>query len=159
MPDETRNLIADGIAALQRLATTPPAPWLYGRDLVCIDDLTATLEETDPASYASLSQDIYHRITTERGSLVDDPDFGEDVRGYLSAATTERELLSISGRLEAEILKDDRVSTVSVDMALTPGTSAQLDLTIVVTPRDAALQSFTMILAVTSADVILKEIS
>jgi hypothetical protein len=156
MADETRNLIAAGIAELTREATTPVAPRLYGRDLVCIDDLTTTLEETDPASNASLAQDIYHRITTERGSLVDDPDFGEDVRGYLSLATTERELLAIGGRLETEILKDDRVALVTVEVT---GDTTQLDITISVTPNDPALATFRMILAVTSAEALLQEIT
>jgi hypothetical protein len=156
MADETRTLIAAGIAELTRVATTPPAPWLYGRDLVCADDLTPTLEETDPTTTASLAQDIYHRITTERGSLVDDPDFGEDVTGYLSTANTARALLSIAGRLEAEILKDDRVSTVVVEL---DGNTTQLDITIVVTPQDATLVSFRMVLAVTSAAALLLEVS
>jgi hypothetical protein len=156
MADETRTLIAAGIAELTRVATTPPAPWLYGRDLVCVDDLTPTLEETDPTTTASLAQDIYHRITTERGSLVDDPDFGEDVTGYLSTANTARALLSIAGRLEAEILKDDRVSTVVVEL---DGNTTQLDITIVVTPQDATLVSFRMVLAVTSAAALLLEVS
>jgi hypothetical protein len=156
MADETRTLIAAGIAELTRVATDPPAPWLYGRDLVCINDLTPTLEETDPATIASLAQDIYHRITTERGSLVDDRDFGEDVTGYLSTASTPRALLSIAGRLEAEILKDDRVSTVAVEL---DGNTTQLDITIVVTPQDAALASFRMVLAVTSAEALLLEVS
>jgi hypothetical protein len=154
--DETRGLIASGVAELTRVATTPPAPWLYGRDLVCVTDLTPTLEETDPTTTQSLAQDIYHRITTERGSLVDDPDFGEDVRGYLSSATTPRELFAIGGRLEAEILKDDRVRSVTVDVQ---GNTSELNITISVTPDDPTLEPFRMILAVTSAEALLQEIS
>jgi hypothetical protein len=156
MADETRTLIAAGIAELTRVATTPPEPWLYGRDLVCIDDLTPTLRETDPATTESLAQDIYHRITTERGSLPDDKDFGEDVRGYLSAAADARALLSISGRLEAEIRKDDRVATVVVELT---GNTSQLDITISVTPQDPALAAFEMVMAVTSAAALLLEVS
>ena len=154
--DETRTLIAAGIAELTRVATTPPEPWLFGRDLVCTTDLTPTLEETDPSTTQSLAQDIFHRITTERGSLVDDPDFGEDVRGYLSSATTARELFAIGGRLESEILKDDRVRSVSVEVT---GNTSELDITISVTPEDPALASFRMVLVVTSAEALLREIS
>lgn len=159
MADETRSLIAAGIAELTQAATLPVEPFGYGRDLVCWEDLTATLAETDPATTQSLAQDVYHRITTERGSLVDDPDYGEDVRGYVNEAMTERGLLSIGGRLSQEIRKDDRIGSVEVIPELQLVSPITLGLTLAITPEDPALQPFTMILAVTSAEAILKAIT
>lgn len=148
MADETRTLIAAGIAALERAATTPPAPYGYGRDLVCIDDLTTSADETDPTTIASLAQDLYHRCTTERGSLVDDPDYGDDARGFLNAALTPGELLTIGGRLSLECLKDDRVAQAVVTARLTaPG---ELTITFEITPAIVGLAPFTLILAITA---------
>jgi hypothetical protein len=154
--DETRSLIAAGLTALTRQATTPPAPYGYGRDLKCVTDLTTSLEDTNPKSVESLAQDLFHRVTTERGTIVDDPDFGDDVRDALSGGLTPAALAAIGGRVELECLKDDRVSDVDASADLTaPG---ELTITIAVTPKDPALQPFEMVLAVTNATALLLEI-
>lgn len=151
MPDATRTLIAAGIAELVRTATTPLAPFGYGRDLKCIEDLTSTLEETNPDTVESLAQDLYHRFTTARGTLVDDLDFGEDARGFLSEALTPAMLLSIGGRLALEGLKDDRVAECEVDARLTaPGV---LTITIQVTPADPRLRAFAMVMGITATTI------
>lgn len=156
MANEALALVAEGIAELTRQVTTPPAPWHYGRDLVCISDLTPTLEETDPLSYASLAQDLYHRITTTRGTIVDDPDFGDNVEDYLSAAIDAASLTLIGGRLASECRKDDRVDTIDVEVT---GDTRELNVVLIVTPRDSRIDSFEMVLSVTSAGAVLKAIS
>lgn len=148
MTDETRILISSGIAALVRAATTAPAPFGYGRDPVCTDDLTPTLKETDPNTIESLAQDLFHRITTERGSIPDDPDFGEDARNFLSAGTTSAGLIAAAGRLQLECGKDDRVAHVDVTAVFTaPG---ELTINLAVTPELAGLQPFNLIVALTA---------
>lgn len=155
MSDATRDAIAAGILELTRQATTPPEPWRYGRDLVCIDDLTPTLRETDPDTNESLAQDLYHRITTASGTLPDDKDWGVDVRDYLSHALTYEGLLLIGSTLEGEIRKDDRVRDV---VATADGTPESLNIEIVITPEDPSLAAFSMILAVTSSAALLEAI-
>jgi hypothetical protein len=150
--DEVRISIAAGVALLtERVATTPPEPYGYGRDLVCVADLTTTLEETNPGTVESLAQDLYHRVTTERGTLVDDPDFGLDVRSFLSAGLTPQQLTLISHQVQLECLKDDRCASVEVDVLT--GRPGALDITIAVTPQDPALAAFTLVLAVTPLTV------
>lgn len=149
--DATRTLIAAGIAALARVATTPVAPYGFGRDLVCVEDLTTTLRETDPTTVESLAQDLFHRITTERGTILDDPDFGTDARDFLSAGATPTVLLAIGGQLSLECLKDDRVNKADVDVVT--GASSALNVTLAITPADPALRPFTMIVALTPGSI------
>jgi hypothetical protein len=153
MSAETLAFIASGIAELTRQATTPSGPWLYGRDLVCVDDLTATLAETDPTTTQSLAQDCFHRITTD--TVPDDPDFGIDVRDWLSSAMTRDGLLLIGATCEGAIRRDDRVRDVTADVT---GTYESIEIAISVTPADPSLERFTMIVAATSAEALLKEI-
>lgn len=153
--DDTRLAIAAGIAALVRAATTPTVALGYGRDLKCIDDLTTTLQEV--GGIELLGQDLFHRITTARGTLVGDKDYGTDARDFCSGALTDRDLASIGTRLELECLKDDRVASLVVEATATaPG---ELSITLSVTPEDSTLRVFDLTLALTSESATLLQIT
>lgn len=59
-----------------------------------------------------VSQAILRRLTTTRGMLIDDPDYGLNVRDYLSATMDAKELTIMQSQLEAELLKDERILSV-----------------------------------------------
>lgn len=154
MTDVARTFIETELAKLTKASSTPEARG-YGVDLVCVEDLTPNLEETDPDSYESLGQDLFHRVTTPREGLPDDKDFGDDITAYLSKGCTEREIRSIEGRVALECSKDDRVDTVTCEIT---GGPSDYDVTIVVTPHDPAVVAFTLILSVTNGTALLEAI-
>lgn len=156
MTDPVRTFLAAEIAALQRVASIPAAPKGYGVDLVCIEDLDPHLAETRDDTVESLAQDLFHRITTPRGAIVDDPDFGEDVLSYASQAMGPREIASVAGRLASECRKDDRVASVVVDVV--QPSVRELNVSIAVTPEDPKLVAFKLIVAVSDGTALLEAI-
>jgi len=155
MSDVVRDAIAAELAEVTRVARTPDAESGYGVDLVCAEDLTPSLDETPADSVLSLAQDLFHRITTPRGDLPDDPDYGTDVRQYLSAGMAPQDLTVAAGELASECRKDDRVRDVSVTLT---AAGSELSVAIAVTPADPALQPFKLIVAVTSGEALLQAI-
>lgn len=80
--------------------------WVMGEDL---DAFAA--EHSDPM--AAFEEDILHRITTRRGSNLDDEDFGESIFDWLSSS---EDLDGMKATLETEIGRDDRTSEVTVTL-------------------------------------------
>lgn len=144
--DVVRDVLAAELALLTPLARTPE-PRGYGIDLVCIDDLTDDMQETDPDSIAALAQDLYHRAIEDRGSNPDDPDAGEGIFRWLSQGMTQRDLTARAGSLAGEWRKDDRVADVQITVAAPD--SKTLAITGLVTPQDPAFGPFKLIIAVT----------
>lgn len=155
MTDPVRDAIAAAIAELPKLATTPSTT-RYGIDLVCVDDVDTRLSETSDDKLESLAQDLYHRVTTPRGALIDDPDYGDDVTAYLSGDAQPGDLISIEGRLASECRKDDRVDRIVVTVTAPEPNTLHVEL--FVTPNDPDITSFTLILAVTNAAALLEAI-
>lgn len=81
------------------------------RDLVCIDDLDPLGAEASDRQ--SLSQDLYHRLITPRGRILDDAEFGLDVRAWLSDDVPA----NAAALIEEEMLKDQRVASASVSIS------------------------------------------
>lgn len=80
-------------------------------DLRCYTDLDPFGEEC-ATPLEELEQDVIHRVTTRRGTNLDDPDFGESVFDWLSSAAADTD--AMRAELEAEIAKDPRVAAVTV---------------------------------------------
>jgi hypothetical protein len=144
------------IAKLVRETPTPVDPFGYGRDLSCVLDLTDGMDEVDPSSTLAIAQALVRRLVTPNGTLWDDPDYGEDIRGYLNRGTTLADLRDLEGKIRNECTKDDRVAQV-VAQVRQVGTT-QLDISVQVTPVDPTLGVFSMTLALTDAGLLLQEI-
>jgi hypothetical protein len=147
--------IATQIAELEQLVRTPTPPFGYGGDLSCVQDITATLDEVDPFSVRALAEAIIRRLSTARGTLIDDFDYGLDLRGFCSRGVPASELAELAGRVRLEISKDDRIDTATVSASYAHG---ELRLTVRITPFDAQLGGFRLTLAVTSAEVLIEAI-
>lgn len=139
------------LATLTRVVDPPTGDLLYGRDLSCVTDLEPTLEEIDQASPRAIVQAVIRRFITPRGTLLDDPDYGLDVRGYCNRGVTQRDLRALSGALRGEAQKDDRVARADVSVT---ATNATLSIQVFITPADPALQDFSFTFSVTSAEVL-----
>lgn len=157
MTDIVRETIASYIAQVTRASSTPTPPLGYGVDLVCVTDLTPHLDETDPNSTESLAQDCFHRITTQRLSLVDDPNYGIDIRAALSVGQTPEQILGWEGQIANELRKDDRVADADVTIVFTQ--PATYSISNVITPEDPALTQFTLIMSVTNGEALLEAIN
>lgn len=98
-----------------------------GCDLAWTDDLNPThrLE----SGLDQLRHDIYGRITCPHGRLIDDPDYGFDVKGeLLHKPMAPKDLLVFPRRVEAEIRKDERVDEVKVTLTQSDTYTFLLDI-------------------------------
>ena len=93
-------------------------------DLKCLDDLDLLAEEVEYDE--ALLQDHYHRAGTQKGSIIDDPEFGLGLVSRLSDFTGSPEALR--SLLVAEHKKDPRIldSKVTFTAIVTQGVSGFL---------------------------------
>jgi len=150
----TTDLINTRIAALSHDFETPTGDFGFGSDLYCDNDLTAMMDEVDGDSILAVGQADYRRLTTARGSLVDDEDYGRDVRDMLATGQTSDQVLAFSGQIRNELRKDDRHE--SIDEVTFTGTGEAFDLKIRAT---IAAGPYTLTLAITDSATILKELA
>lgn len=125
-----------------------------GADLSCVTDLDPAMVEV--SGRTCLVQNAARRLSTPRGSLIDDPNYGFDLTGELNDDVDQGDIGRIQSQASAELLKDERVvsctSVISFD-----ATSGTLITTFAM--QDGA-GPFTLVLAVTSVTVtILKVIA
>jgi len=157
MTDIVRETLATLIAGVTRQASTPVPPLGYGTDLVCVSDLDPYLAETDSTTVQSLAQDCFHRITTARLALIDDPNYGIDIRAALSSPQTPQQIQSWAGQLSSELRKDDRVDVADVTLVFTlPSTYT---ISIFITPVDPSLTDFSLIVIVTDGQALLDAVN
>ncbi len=153
MNSTVQDAINEGVAALVPLVPTPTPPLGYGRDLSVVTDATPTLDEVDPFTLLAIGQATVRRLTTERGLLPDDPNYGLDIRRYCNKPMTTAQLGAIASAVGSEVSKDDRIESADVSVALQ--NQNELLLTVRITAADPDLGPFDLVLAVTSVDVII----
>lgn len=125
----------------------------FGVDLAWRDDLDPSAREVTGREL--LAQECYHRLTTPRGQLLTDPDYGMDLRAELSVKATAARRASLGARISAEITKDDRVLRADVSVVWLSTSAA--DFAIKITPVDPSFaQPFDLILSVTDATARIK---
>lgn len=151
--------IAAGFALLPIVAATPTAPFGYGTDIWCSADLDPS-QDVAGSSTLALAQALRRRLDCPRGQLVDDPAYGTDLRAELNRGTQQAVLNAIASRIRSECSKDERVSTVAVQVIPQALDGSSLRIIIGVTPVDTTrTTAFRLTLAVTSASVILEELA
>lgn len=148
--------IDSGLATLERVMDAPTGALGYGTDISCTDDLAEPMADVDPTSTTAIAQALLRRLDCPRGRLVDDADYGLDARGYLNRGTTVAELNALAGAVRNEVEKDDRVSSAIVQVA---ASLSSLSVRIRIVPADPNLDEFSLTLAVTSASVVIQEIT
>jgi hypothetical protein len=67
-----------------------------------------------------MNEAVIKRITTPRGGLFYDPDYGVDVREYLNAPIDDARLFELQGLIEAELEKDERISSAAAVLSFDP---------------------------------------
>jgi phage baseplate assembly protein W len=104
--------IATQVAELVPYHSEPVSPFGWGSDLDCADDLAFNMAELTKDNMLLVVQSCYRRLTTRRGTLDYDPDYGIDVLHLLNAGLTRTDLIRIQGQVVCELSKDDRLETV-----------------------------------------------
>jgi phage baseplate assembly protein W len=151
------DLIDAQLPEIERAMPAPAAPFGYGQDLSCYSDLESDMSSVDPSSKLALSQAIVRRVSTPRGSVVDAPGYGIDLRSYLSRGVDADDYRDVEGQIVAELRQDDRISYVEATVVYT-GSTSTLRVTIQVTPVDPAIGVFSLTLAVTDGAELLAEV-
>lgn len=159
MSGPVRDWIAAELAGVVRTKSPPIAPLGFGYDLHCDNDLRADMLEIDGVANPTLllAQAIRRRLDCPRGGLPDDLDYGIDLRAYLNRGTPAQEIRVLAGRIRTELAKDDRIDRVTVTVTPSP-TGTTLGVGLRVVPQDPQLGGFELILAVTSAEVLINEL-
>lgn len=153
-----RAAIDAGLADLDRVMDAPTGALGYGTDIVWTSDLVEPMSDVDPTSTAAISQALIRRLDCPRGRLVDDADYGLDVRGYLNRGTTTAEINALAGAIRNEVEKDDRV--VSATVTVSPSSTGDaFAVSIRIVPASSERDTFTVTLAVTSSALVLQEIT
>jgi hypothetical protein len=142
------------LTASGRVAAVPQAPLLWGSDLSCVSDCDASFSELPANSPLIVAQAVTRRFLTPRGGLLDDQDYGLDLRGYCNRGVTQLDLRTLQTRCVAEALKDERVSSCTIDVSTTGANSLSVKARI--TPADPGFAPFTFVLAVDSETALLE---
>jgi len=152
LTDEIARLIA---AEGSPVALAPSEPFGYGVDYSCITDLTPRLSQV--SGLTCLAHQLIRRLTTERGSNPADPDFGVDLLAFCNRPTRPSQLRELEAIAEAELEKDDAVSSVDVTVSYSFATRT-LTVDVRVTPADPDLVVFSFVGALTPDGPILQEL-
>lgn len=146
------SAIAAETALLERVVQVPTGAIGYGTDLSCVEDISVTLDEVDPTSTRAIREALLRRLTTPRGGLQDDPDYGFDVRGLCNRGLTQSQMVDLSTQVRNEVTKDDRVDSATV--TVTAPSPRALRIGVVITPVDQTIGIFTLTFAVTDGAVL-----
>ena len=118
----------------------------YGTDCTATTDLDPYF--TLVSGTTVVAQSLARRLQTPPGGLVDDPDYGYDLRSWVNRDMTTRDRFELTQRVEAECMKDERVSSLTVDLAVTT-TTITVDLAVTL----RAGETFPLVLTVSSVTV------
>ncbi len=150
--------VLDDIAAqtseLVRLVDTPADPLGYGTDLSCVTDIDfvagdfVTLDAFLPLA---VMQATARRLSTQRGTLLDDLEYGFDIRGLLNRGIPVSDIPLFASQIRSEVLKDDRLDDATVTVVQGPANTLSVKiLATLVNSRN----SFTFTLAVVDGDTL-----
>jgi hypothetical protein len=156
----TLDLINADIATLTTLVVPPAtdAQLGWGVDLSCVSDCADSFAEIDPNSPIGIAEAAIRRLTTPRGAMQDDPDYGLYLSGYCNNGVSVQQLQDLNGMIVNELRKDDRIDDVGVTVAQSDDFK-ELSVTLTITPADPTQAQFTLVLSVTSGDVLLVTIT
>lgn len=80
----------------------------FGISLSCVSDFTPDFAVV--TGRRLLAEAAVRRITTPRGQLIDDPNYGIDVRDFVLDGLTPIQMRRIPGLIDAELQKDARIN-------------------------------------------------
>lgn len=126
----------------------------YGQDLSCVFDLDPTCAEV--SGNVLLAQALVRRLITERGQLIGDPEYGTDITQYLNDDVGPSDISAMAAAIRAELKKDQRVATVTVQIITPPLLTGTYTIIIGIT---GAAGPFSMTLAANDTTVDLLKVA
>lgn len=109
-----RQAVTHTLAALDVEPLTYVAVRPWGNDVSTFPDLDPTFTLLD--SRRIVAEAVARRLTTPRGSLVDNPLYGFDVRTLLHASASPAQRASWEQQIEAQAIADERVQAAQVSL-------------------------------------------
>jgi hypothetical protein len=101
---------------------TQPSQIPYGSCLATMPDANGNLDLTPDMQMATgrvvLAQSLIRRQTTPRGSVITSPNDCIDIRQLLSKEMTQTSLQALASLIKTELIKDQRVTSVSVQISV-----------------------------------------
>lgn len=137
--------IRPGASSLRALGVGAPVD--FGQDISCLFGLDPLLGLV--GGLDCLGQALVHRLSTPRGGLFYDPNYGTDLRAYIEENISPKTLALVRADVQAECIKDERVLTCTASTSFDGATET---LTVQVDVQTAA-GPFRLVLAVTSLTV------
>ena len=107
----------------------------YGQDFTLATDLDTTLGVS--TGRLVVVEAIGRRLQTPRGRLMGDPDYGFDLAGYLNDDVTPSVIAWIQSQIEAEALKDERVTMADATVTLATSDILTVKLALVLSDGDS----------------------
>jgi len=115
----------------------------FGSEISCVQDIAA--DGRPAVGSLIVGEACMRRLITPRGRLIDDPNYGFDLSGYIHDDMGPRDIAALQVGASAECLKDERVLAADVKAVL----SGQGILTVTVS-LTTALGPFRLVLSVSS---------
>jgi hypothetical protein len=125
----------------------------FGIAWSCITDVTPTFARV--TGRRLLAEAVVRRITTRKGQLIDDPNYGIDVRDWLNEGMTPPHLARLAGTIDGELVKDERIIASKTRTAFDPRTSV-LTVTTALEDGDGP---FTLVAAISALSVQLLKVA
>lgn len=94
---------------------------LFGTDIACDADLSDVFAVV--SGRRCLIEAVMHRLATERGSLIDDPSYGFDVRAWVNETMTPSRRFALEAGVANEASRDERVFSAQASVTFTDATS------------------------------------
>ncbi len=91
----------------------------FGNELSCTNDVAG--DSRMVSGFRVVGEAIFRRWITPRGRLIGYPNYGYDITQHLNDDMSQREIVGMCAGLQAEAVKDERVTdatvTASIDSA------------------------------------------
>jgi len=118
----------------------------YGSDVSCVSDIAS--DGRTVSGFVVVGEAIARRLSTPRGRLIADPNYGFDLTQFINEDMSPRDIAGLQSGVVAECLKDERVS--AADATATLDRSGVLTLSV---NLELSTESFTLVLAVSAVKV------
>ncbi len=124
----------------------------YGIEMSCLKDIAS--DGRTVSGFMVVAEAIYRRLTTPRGRLIGDPNYGTDITEYINADMSPRDIAGLRAEISAECVKDERVIAAKTTADL--GADGVLIITIVL---DTGEEIGSLVLAASEVTVDLVSVS
>jgi phage baseplate assembly protein W len=123
----------------------------FGTCWSCVTDLT--MPAVMVTGYQCVAEATIRRLTTPRGRLIDDANYGFDLTQYVNASLASAQLSQIAKQCDAECAKDERVKSAATTLTFIGGVlMAQIVVNTTAGP-------FLLVASVTNVTVTLLQVS